>query len=85
MKDNTTKLLGLEDVIVKNVYEDTSGCHVEIDLPRRKHRCPRCGTMTDRIHDYRMQKVKDLDTRRPHLPARQKAKVYLPRLWETVL
>ena len=62
MKDNITKLLGLEDVIVKNVYEDTSGCHVEIDLPRRKHRCPRCGTMTDRIHDYRMQKVKDLDT-----------------------
>ena len=62
MKDNITKLLGLEDVIVKNVYEDRSGCHVEIDLPRRKHRCPRCGTMTDRIHDYRMQKVKDLDT-----------------------
>jgi hypothetical protein len=26
MKDNTTKLLGLEDVIVKNVYEDSSGC-----------------------------------------------------------
>ena len=23
MKDNITKLLGLEDVIVKNVYEDT--------------------------------------------------------------
>jgi hypothetical protein len=41
MKNNTTKLLGLEDVIVKNVYEDTSGCHVKIDLPRRKHCCPR--------------------------------------------
>ena len=61
MKNNTTKLLGLEDVIVKNVYEDTSGCHIEINLPRRKYRCPRCGTMTDRIHDYRTQKVKDLD------------------------
>ena len=60
MKDNTTKLLGLEDVIVKNVYEDAEGCHIEMELPRRVHICPCCGASTDRIHDYRMQKIKDL-------------------------
>ena len=60
MKDNTTKLLGLEDVIVKNVYEDASGCHVELELPRRKHKCPCCGSSTERIHDYRKQTIKDL-------------------------
>ena len=60
MKDNTTKLLGLEDVIVKNVYDDAEGCHVELELPRRVHICPCCGESTNRIHDYRMQKIKDL-------------------------
>ena len=60
MKDNTTKLLGLEDVIVKKVYDDAEGCHVELELPRRVHICPCCGESTDRIHDYRMQKIKDL-------------------------
>ena len=60
MKDNTTKLLGLEDVIVKNVYEDAKGCHIDLELPRRTHICPCCGASTDRIHDYRMQQIKDL-------------------------
>lgn len=66
MKDNTTKLLGLEDVIVKNVYENEDGCNIEIEQPRRKHFCPCCGNETDKIHDYRLQKVKDLDVRRVH-------------------
>lgn len=60
MKDNTTKLLGLEDAIVKNVSEDAGNCHIELELPRRKHKCPCCGESTDRIHDYRMQTIKDL-------------------------
>ena len=66
MENNTSKLLGLEDVIVKNVFEDVSGCHIEIILPRRKHCCPCCGSMTDYVHDYRVQKVKDLDIRGVH-------------------
>lgn len=66
MKDNTTKLLGLEDVIVKNVYENEDGCNIEIEQPRRKHVCPCCGNETDKIHDYRLQKVKDLDVRGVH-------------------
>lgn len=60
MNDNTTKLLGLEDVIVKNVYETEDGCHIELELPRRIHRCPCCAVETDAIHDYRLQIVKDL-------------------------
>lgn len=60
MKDNTVKLLGLEDVITKNIWEDEKYRHIEIELPRRIHKCPCCGARTDRIHDYRMQKVKDI-------------------------
>ena len=66
MKDNTAKLLGLEDVIVKNVYEDTESCHVELELPRRIHACPCCGALTDKIHDYRIQKIKDLPVHGKH-------------------
>ena len=58
--DYTTKLLNLEDVIITNV-ENTSGqLHIHIELPRRKHICPCCGATTDRIHDYRLQQIKDV-------------------------
>lgn len=63
MKDNTTKLLGLEDVIVKNVYENERGYNIEIELARREHICPCCGRKTNKIHDYRIQEVKDVSMR----------------------
>lgn len=59
-EDNTAKLLGLEDVIVKKVWDEEQEKHIMIELPRRMHVCPCCGTATDQIHDYRMQCVKDI-------------------------
>lgn len=59
-KDNTSKLLGIEDVNVKKVWEQSNCRHISIELPRRKHRCPMCGRETDIIHDYREQQVKDV-------------------------
>lgn len=32
-----------------------------IEQERKKCKCPKCGCHTDKIHDYRIQKVKDLD------------------------
>lgn len=61
-EDNTSKLLGLEDVIIKNVWDEGQEKHIEIELPRRNHACPSCGTETDRIHDYRMQKIRDISS-----------------------
>lgn len=62
MKDNTAKLLGLEDVIVKNIWSEGEEQHIEIELPRRVHLCPCCGRETDRIHDYRKQKIRDISS-----------------------
>lgn len=59
MKDNISKLLGLEDVIVKNVEENEKELEIEIELPRKAHKCPCCGSETDRIHDYRRQRIRD--------------------------
>ena len=59
-QDYTTKLLDLEDVIITNVENISDQLHISIELPRRKHTCPCCGTVTDRVHDYRMQVIKDV-------------------------
>ena len=59
-QDYTTKLLDLEDVIITNVENISDQLHISLELPRRKHICPCCGTVTDRVHDYRMQVIKDV-------------------------
>lgn len=60
MTDYTAKLLNLEDVIITNVENISDQLHIYIELPRRKHVCPCCGAETDRVHDYRWQKIKDV-------------------------
>ena len=60
MTDYTLKLLNLEDVIITGVENISEQLHIYVELPRTKHICPACGTTTDRIHDYRMQTIKDL-------------------------
>lgn len=52
-------LLGLQEAEIKNIREAGHTLTLEIEQRRRKSRCPSCGNMTDRIHDYRRQRVKD--------------------------
>lgn len=59
MEKNITNLLGLKDVIVKNIENKEAEIHINIELPRHKHKCPVCGVETDKIHDYRHQRIKD--------------------------
>ena len=60
-KDNdSAKLLNMEDVIVQKVENVGKELHVYIMLPRKTHKCPCCGSETNRVHDYRDQKTKDV-------------------------
>ena len=59
-QDYTAKVLNLEDVIITNVENISDVLHIYLELPRQKHRYPACGALTDRIHDYRMQTIKDI-------------------------
>lgn len=59
-KDYTAKFLNLEDVIITNVENISDQLHIYLELPRNKHVCPACGAVTDCVHDYRMQVIKDL-------------------------
>lgn len=59
-QDYITKILNLECVIITNIENITDQLHIYIELPRTKHICPCCGAVTDHIHDYRMQVIKDV-------------------------
>ena len=50
---NTEKLLGLKEVIVKNVRQLPDRTEIVIELPRKSHVCPCCGHQTNCVHDYR--------------------------------
>ena len=60
MSDYTAELLNLEDVIITKAENISDQLHIYIELPRTKHTCPVCGAVTDRVHDYRMQIIKDV-------------------------
>ena len=60
MKDYTSTLLNLEEVIITNVEIIADQLHIHLELPRIAHTCPVCGATTDRIHDYRTQTIKDV-------------------------
>lgn len=56
----TEKLIGLQDLIVKNVAQDQNSTTIFAQMPRKPHNCPCCHTSTDKIHDYRKQCIKDI-------------------------
>ena len=54
------KLLDLEDVIVKKVVHADTFVKIFIETKPKEHVCPCCGLKTQKIHDYRLQTIKDL-------------------------
>ena len=58
--DYIADLLGLEDVIIKNIVSNDTENHVYFTLKRRPHTCPACSFVTEQVHDYRTSILKDL-------------------------
>ena len=56
----TEKLLGMQEVEVKNIREKAEVFEISIEQARKTCTCPRCGKGTNRIHDYRYQRIKEL-------------------------
>ena len=61
MNNYIQELPGLKDVIVTNVKTFKNEKHINITMERKTHFCPNCNFPTQRVHDYRTQKVKDLE------------------------
>ena len=57
-KDNTTKLLNLQDFEVEKIEETEKLIYGQ--LCRCEQYCPCCGTATGTIHVYQTQRIKDL-------------------------
>ena len=65
--DFTKELIGLKDIIVKNVVRRNRITEIEIEVERKAQRCPCCGTATRTIHDYRWQQIKDIPSFGKHV------------------
>ena len=51
----TEELLGLQGVKVTNVEKEDNSIIIYLEMERKSHSCPCCGTYTETIHDYRLQ------------------------------
>lgn len=58
--DYTTTLLDLEYAEIENIEQNPNSIIVSFHMKRRPHYCPHCNSLTDSIHDYRTQYVKDI-------------------------
>jgi transposase len=54
------KFLKLSGVLIKDIYDDNGTTIIEIETERKPLSCPCCNHVTDAIHDYRLQPIKDI-------------------------
>ncbi|ABY95038.1 transposase, IS204/IS1001/IS1096/IS1165 family protein [Thermoanaerobacter pseudethanolicus ATCC 33223] len=55
-----TNFLKSEDTILEGVIENDNRIELHIKMKQKPHICPRCGEITSKIHDYRVQRIKDV-------------------------
>lgn len=58
--DFISKLLEIEDLIVLNINNSSSTTEISFKLKRKDCSCPNCGTITNKVHDYRSSIIKDI-------------------------
>ena len=62
-KDYSAELLKMEGVQIEKLDETEEEIILQISMERKMHICKRCSGKTDRIHDYRVREVRDLELR----------------------
>ena len=58
--DFTQEMLGMQDVKVKKVVQKETEVEICFEMRKKEQVCPCCGAKTNAVHDYRIQRVKDL-------------------------
>lgn len=53
-------LLGIQEAEKIKAEKKEGKLYIRFQLKRKKHKCPSCGSLTDKIHDYRIQNIRDL-------------------------
>ena len=70
-------LLDMEDVVLKNIEENSQEISIQIELAQKAQVCPACGTATSRIHDYHNRTIRDLDLRGKRTTLQYRSRRYL--------
>src|SRR5699024_12362033 len=47
----------LKDFIITDSFMKDGVFHLHMEVERKPHHCPSCNTLTNQIHDYRLQKI----------------------------
>lgn len=59
-KHNIIKLLGIQGVLVKNIKESENYLEIDIETKRKVQQCPSCKYFTNKVHDYRIQRIQHI-------------------------
>ena len=62
--DFSSELLDMKETVIENIENSENLITISFSLKRRIYECPSCCALTDSVHDYRIQKVKDLPIHR---------------------
>ena len=62
-KDYSAELLKMEGVQIEKIEETQEEIIMQVSLERTEQTCKRCGAESDRVHDYRIRQVRDLELR----------------------
>ena len=54
------KFLNLSGILIKDIIHAENKTLLKVEMKRKPHICPCCCHSTQRVHDYRMQKIKDI-------------------------
>ena len=58
--NDLAKILGIDDakVNIKSINDHAISFYIQTDI--KTHSCPNCNVLTFKVHDYRIQKMKDI-------------------------
>jgi transposase len=58
--NNIMNIPGLKDALVSKIEEIGGIIRLYVEMERKPHQCPSCSSYTNRVHDYRIQKIHHL-------------------------
>lgn len=77
MDNCITKFLDLGNVLVENVQSNLNSIIVDVSTLVKEVVCPQCGHTTKKVHDYRVQKVRDIPYNGKYVTIRLRKRRYV--------
>ena len=58
--DFAAQLFDIDGLLLTKVESNRDTVTLHIEMERQEQPCPECGVLTDAVHDYRQQKIKEV-------------------------